>query len=106
MMNTVQASLCKMNSECENETHTSFVTAEFNKADCCKTEVVDNSIHDKYLQNSIQKLNLNQNIILTLNTDVPGTDNLLISSVKYFIDTSPPSLLSNHIYLNNSILLI
>ena len=106
MMGTVHASLCKMNSECENEIYNPSFNSESIKSDCCKTEIIDKSIHDQYLQNNIKKLNLNQYKILALNSDIPVDNSLLISPVKYFNDTSPPPLLNNHIYLSNSVLLI
>ncbi len=95
-----------MNSECESESHRVSVNAEITKKDCCETDIVDKSISDKYIQVNVQKIILEQNTITFINDDISLNSNLLISSSKYFNDTSPPALLNNHIYLNNSIFLI
>ncbi len=105
MMGTVQAAWCKMNSECENETHAASFNAELSKADCCKTELIGNSISDKYLLENVQKPVAVENIAV-LSAVIPIDNNLFQYSAEYFNDTSPPSSLNNHIYLSNSILLI
>ena len=110
MMGTPDTDMCEMHSEhnktCECEAHKLLVNSEISKDDCCKTEIVDKSIHDKYLQNNIQKFNLNQSIALIISSDIQVYDDLFINPVRSFNDVSPPSLINNHIYLNNSILLI
>jgi hypothetical protein len=106
MMDTPQAESCEMNSKCENEAHSVSLKVEFTKTDCCTTQIVDKSISDKYLQVDIQKCSLNQNVIALINLDLIGNNNSPINSIKYFNDSSPPQLISNNIYLDNSILLI
>lgn len=109
LMDTPEANMCEMHSEkktCEYETHKLLVSSEINKDDCCKTEIIDKSICDKYLQINVQKLNLNQNTIAVIHFELPTNNNLVVSPIKYFNGTSPPILLNNHIYLNNSVLLI
>ncbi len=109
LMDTPEADMCEMHSEhktCEYEAHKLSLNTEFNKDDCCKTEIIDKSIYDKYLQVNVQKPNLNQNIIAVIHDDIPTNNDLVISPIKYFNGTSPPILLNNHIYLNNSALLI
>jgi hypothetical protein len=106
MLGTSQINLCKMNSGCENEPCQGSLNSGLTKEDCCKTELIDKSICDKYIQENVQKPIQVQNILLILNPDIPIENNLCLNSAKYFNDTSPPSSLNNHIYLNNSILLI
>ncbi len=109
MVDESPAELCEMHSndaKCENENRSISIKTEFNKEDCCKTEIIDKSISDKYLQVDIHKHNLNQNIIAFINFDLSESSNSIINSNKYFNDSSPPIFISNHIYLNNSILLI
>jgi hypothetical protein len=109
LMDTPDADMCEMHSKsntCEPGFHHSSVKNQIEEAACCKTELVDKSICDEYLQASIQKQNLNSNIIAVINIDLVLINNSLINSVKYFSNTSPPSLINNNIYLNNSILLI
>ncbi len=109
MMDESRSESCEMHSKdnaCENENHPVSIKTEFNKEDCCKTEIVDKSISDKYLQVDVHKHNLNQIIIVIINFNLSESNNLFTNSVKYFNDISPPTQFSNHIYLDNSILLI
>jgi hypothetical protein len=109
LMDTPQADICEMHSEhktCEYEANKVSVKTEITKTDCCKTELIDKSICDKYLQASSQNSNLNHPSIVIINDNFLVNNNLLINPLRYFNDTSPPSLLNNHIYLKISILLI
>jgi hypothetical protein len=109
LMDTPEADMCEMHSEhktCEYEAHKVSIKTEITKEDCCKTELIDKSICDKYLQINNQNNNLNHNTVAVISDDFSLNNGSLINPVKYFNDTSPPSLLNNHIYLNNSILLI
>ena len=109
LMDTPQADLCEMHSKnktCEYEAHRVSVNTELTKEDCCKTELIDKSICDKYIQANNQSNNLIQHTVAVINNEFLVADNLVVNPVKYFNDASPPSLLNNHIYLDNSILLI
>jgi hypothetical protein len=109
MMDVPENEMCEMHSEhktCEYEIHKLSVSTQINKDDCCKTEIIDKSICDKYLQVNVQKLIQNQNKIEVIHDDLSVYNSLIVNPVKYFNDTSPPILLNNHIYLNNSALLI
>ena len=106
-MDTPKANLCEMHSNNKTcETHKVLVQTELTKEDCCKTELIDKSICDKYLQVNTQNNNLNQNLIAVTNTDFHINYNSITNSIKFFINSSPPTLINNHIYLSNSILLI
>ena len=110
LMDTPQADLCEMHAKdktCEYEAHkVSIKKVEITKEDCCKTELIDKSICDKYIQVNNQSNNLIQHTVAVINTDILVDNNLVVNPVKYLFGTSPPSLLNSHIYLDNSILLI
>jgi len=109
MMDTPEADMCEMHLEhktCEYEAHKLSVNSEISKDNCCKTELIDKSVCDKYIQVNNQSNNLIQHAVAVINNDFLAADNLVVKPVKYFNDASPPTLLNNHIYLDNSILLI
>ena len=109
MMNTPEADMCEMHTEhktCEYESHKSSINSEINKDNCCKTEIIDKSICDKYIQVNNQNNNLIQHTVAVIDNVFLVADNLVVNPVKYINDASPPTLLNNHIYLDNSILLI
>ena len=108
MMDTPAADMCEMHSKdnsCEYDANQISVKNQIEKADCCKTEIVDKSICDKYLQVNVQKQNLNANLIVVLNVNSSSIHTSLTISIKYFSDSSPP-IVNSHLYLDNSILLI
>ena len=109
MMDTPEADMCEMHTEhktCEYESHKSSINSEINKDNCCKTEIIDKSICDKYIQVNNQNNNLIQHTVAVIDNVFLVADNLVVNPVKYINDASPPTLLNNHIYLDNSILLI
>ena len=109
MMDTPDADMCEMHTEhktCEYESHKSSINSEINKDNCCKTEIIDKSICDKYIQVNNQNNNLIQHTVAVIDNVFLVADNLVVNPVKYINDASPPTLLNNHIYLDNSILLI
>ncbi len=109
MMDTPQVGMCEMHSNdtaCETEIHHIILKTELTRQDCCKTEIIDKAISDKYLQVDIHKHNLNYNIIAVINPNLTENIGSFVNSVHYFNDSSPPSLSNNHIYLSISILLI
>ena len=109
MMDTPEADICVMHSDhktCECEAHKLSVNSEISKDDCCKTELIDKSICDKYIQINIQDNNIIQYAAAVIDNDFLADNNLVVNSSKYLSTASPPTLLNNHIYLDNSILLI
>ena len=109
MMDTPDADMCEMHSEhkiCEYEAHKLYVNSEISKDNCCKTELIDKSICDKYIQVNNQNNNIVQHTIAVIDDVFLADNNLVVNPVKYLNNASPPTLLNNHIYLDNSILLI
>jgi len=109
MMDTPAADMCEMHSKdnsCEYDAHQNSIKIQIEKAECCKTQLVDKSICDKYLQLNAQKLNPNSSLTAIINLDFSSLNYSLTNSIKYFSDSSPPTIINNHIYLDNSILLI
>lgn len=95
----------KMHQSCnQDQEENSYFSVE--KGSCCKVELVNKSISDKFLQTDNQKHNLKLNFIPIINMDLSANNNLRVNSFNYFNDSSPPALINNHIYLGNSILLI
>ena len=108
-MNDSNADTCEMYShtnECEGVQHSDFSKVKIEKKDCCKTEYKYESIGDKFLQINSQKDLINQNIVAIINFDLAENSFSLFNYQNYFNDSSPPSLINNQIYLNNSILII
>jgi len=72
---------------------------------CCEIELVENKVSDQFLfVNNESNKNSNFNVIL-INTNLLWDSNPLEHSEYNLHNTSPPHL-DNHIYLQNSILLI
>ena len=70
---------------------------------CCHTETFDNNVKDNFLSFNTE-LNV-QVLSLEMICPVDYSFCPIISSIQ-FTDTSPPRLLTNNLYLINSILLI
>ena len=87
------------------ESKTENISVSFIKEDCCKTELIDKSISDLYL-NSDQIENTNQDIPSLLNNYIQENSSTFSDSITYLSGASPPSIINNHIYLDNSILII
>jgi hypothetical protein len=112
MMETASLQACEMHTKemqksscCESETQSSAIAdSYYSKAidDCCEDFVVDHSVKETFITTKTDI-----NISLYLNTFIP-VDIVFTSNHNSFIkaDTYPPPLLSNKIYLTNSVLLI
>ena len=98
--NKIQLSCCSDEIEAERN-----VITDYNDP-CCELTIVDKKLSDKFffsqnnskeefrlLSVSIENGNLNQN-------------NFSLYTSNKFINESPPGLLTNHLYLNHSVLLI
>jgi hypothetical protein len=88
--------------EMENEIN---VITDFNDP-CCELSLIDNKLSDKFF---FSKPNLKEEFSLVSILVVDNYDNqnnFSISSSNRFISESPPGLLTNHLYLNLSVLLI
>jgi hypothetical protein len=86
----------------ENEIN---VITDFNDP-CCELSLIDNKLSDKFF---FSKPNLKEefNLVSILVVDnYDNQNNFSISSSNRFISESPPGLLTNHLYLNLSVLLI
>lgn len=70
---------------------------------CCHTETFDNNVKDNFLSLS-NEVNFNSLSVIMI-CPVECSFCSYVSSIQ-FNDTSPPRLLSNNLYLFNSILLI
>ena len=100
---------CTMHSEmmqCENDADAAYNVVKIKREDCCKTEVKYESIGDKFLQINSQKVIYNETLIALLNAELFQNLNQLTLFQNYLSDSSPPHSVNNHLYLNNSILLI
>ncbi len=73
--------------------------------DCCKTETIIAGIKDSFIANKTepQKNSVSEVISLSIIPVVFSTQKIFTYSL---IDTSPPSISSNHIYIYNSVFLI
>lgn len=112
MMETATLQACEMHSKeikksscCESETHSSVIAdSYFSNAidECCTDFLVDHSVKETFLTSKTEI-----NLPLYLFTLIPVEFNLSSNhQINQEIDTSPPLLSSNKIYLTNSILLI
>lgn len=72
---------------------------------CCETKIVDASVKDKYIYTKVDKKEELNSIILLpqLNHSICFSDS---KEVIFYLDTSPPHLISNNLYIANSIFLI
>jgi hypothetical protein len=78
----------------------------FIKEDCRKTEFIDKSIFGQFLESDTQNQDLNKGESALINYKISQNNYTLSNSVRYYNGTLPPSIKNNHIYLNNSILII
>lgn len=98
-MNRDEMTSCKTQTSASNYSYKS-------NSKCCQVKVIDQSIKDNFISaNSELKINLHaSHFQLHLNSiNIYNPSNGIISQLT---DPSPPGLNSNHLYLNNSILLI
>ena len=72
---------------------------------CCQIKVFNKNITDQFLS-SANDVNLKSNLKVTLPVINVLYQPPVFSVQNYYTSSSPPPLLNNHIYLNNSILLI
>src|ERR1035437_3957847 len=72
-------------------------------SNCCHIETLDNNLKDNFLSFNTEMNFHSLSVIMICPVDCPFCSH--ISSIQ-FTDTSPPRLLSNNLYLFNSILLI
>ena len=108
-MDNSEMETCEMHShpmQCEGARHSDFSKVKVEKKDCCETEYKYEAINDQFLQINSPKVFLTQNIFAVINFDLSLNDNSIVNTTKYITDSSPPALISNQIYLNNSILII
>jgi len=76
------------------------------KSDCCSTKTIDTSVKTEYLSQQ-NNSNDNTHLLVVVLMDNPFESlEQLNSNKKYFQDFSPPLLISNNLYLINSVLLI
>jgi hypothetical protein len=94
-------SMCGMDRKHENTSQGTSIKKPMSS--CCHTETFDNNVKDNFLSFSIE---MNVHIISTAMI-CPAECSFcsFIGSIQ-FTDTSPPGLISNNLYLFNSILLI
>lgn len=109
MMESVSLEVCEMHKEIivssccdeENENEISFTSIQ---NPCCSDKIVDSSVKDNFVISKtdlLSKIQLPVVLFINFNFDLSE-----ISSNKFYTDTSPPPLIDNHLYLDNSILLI
>lgn len=72
---------------------------------CCQLKLVDNNVKDKFLSLSNESFSKTQ-ISKLISSDVISYDTPVFSSHRYYSNNSSPPVADNHLYLNNSILLI
>jgi hypothetical protein len=77
----------------------------FKNENCCSQEFITIGVKDSFISNKTESQDLTHTIVLPVsNYTIPVTGQEI--STYTFIDTSPPLLQSNTLYLSNSILLI
>lgn len=89
---------CEVNKDVEN------YKIKFDKK-CCESKVITSPISDKFIspENSFKASNIKTPEVV----DFQANNLIDFDSVqKFYFDSSPPQLISNNIYLINSILLI
>jgi hypothetical protein len=86
--------------QCKTSEDTSLKRA---MSTCCHTETLDNNLKDNFLSFNTEMNFHSLGVTMICPVDCPFCSH--ISSIQ-FTDTSPPRLLSNNLYLFNSILLI
>ncbi len=92
---------CAATCEAKNETK----HQHYSRTNCCENIPLEKIITDKYVS---LKTDLNNNLSFLAVVPASNIENLesLNSFTSFLEDSSPPSLYNNHIYLDNSILLI
>jgi hypothetical protein len=70
---------------------------------CCQLFLVDKSLKENFITS---KTELSQNQISLLNIDIESSLLSVDNIIFLEINSSPPPLINNHLYLDNSILLI
>lgn len=93
--------MCMMESKHSKSTEGTILKRAM--GNCCHTETLDNNLKDNFLSFSTE-MNFHSLSVLMI-CPVESSFCSHISSIQ-FTDTSPPRLLSNNLYLFNSILLI
>lgn len=79
--------------------------SQMDMGSCCQLKVVDNNVTDKFLSLSGETFAKTQ-ITKLISSNIISYDTPVISSHNYYSNNSSPPSADNHIYLNNSILLI
>lgn len=75
------------------------------KADCCKYLPLETLVTDKFVTNKIEITYTLSKIAVVNYSGIEKLDSQNISAI-FLNDASPPSQTNNHIYLDNSLLLI
>jgi len=79
--------------------------SQMDMGSCCQLKLVDNNVKDKFLSLSNESFSKTQ-ISKLISSDVISYDTPVFSSHRYYSNNSSPPVADNHLYLNNSILLI
>jgi hypothetical protein len=77
----------------------------FKDENCCSKEFITIGVKDSYISNKTESQNQLVNIVLPVSNNIFSETEQENSTYTY-IDTSPPLLQSNTLYINNSVLLI
>jgi hypothetical protein len=107
MMESVSLEVCEMHKQnktccCETGNNEIRFTKGFDP--CCSTKLLDKSVKDNFVVSKPDLLSKAQlTIVLLINQNI---DFSFYLSNTFYTDTSPPPLLNNHLYLNNSVFLI
>lgn len=96
----------KIHQSCnQDQDKSSYFTSE--RGSCCKSGIADKPVTDNFLQADSQKHNPKLSFVVpAIFLNLFADYNLRAGLFNHFSDSSPPSLINNHIYLDNSILLI
>ena len=109
MMESVSFQSCevceKQSSNCCKNDEYGTIVNSINNSDCCNTKLVAEPSSEKYISSSfdIQKIDV-KIFVFTILSD--HSLSVIVTKGSLISDTSPPTLYSNTLYLNNSILLI
>ncbi len=108
MMETASLQACEMHSKetkksscCEEEDIQNLYYSKMID-ECCSDVVVDHSVKETFISSKSES-NLPLNLYTFIHIDIYLTSN---HQIYFKVDTSPPLLLSNKIYLINSVFLI
>ena len=89
----------------EKEKAANKSTSTIKDEDCCSQELIVLGVKDSFIPNKTEARNQSVSVVLPISDySLPETEQEI--STYTFIDTSPPLLQSNSLYLSNSILLI